>query len=233
MLHTAVRNNDIDQVRVLLRDGADANAHDTYDQSPLYHAASIKIAMLLLEHGANIHARNYLGDTPLHIAVINGNIEIVMFLLEHVADVDARTSESWTPLHTAAETDNIEAAKLLLEQGANIYARTSYGCTPLHIAAYNSSAGAIMLHQEHGASFHARTYDGLTPLHIAARNGHIETAKLLAAYAIQAAWRAYRRSRAARVIQSYWVRAYWDPDYRVCQARLHRDFAALAAEAAH
>lgn len=38
---------------------------------------------------------------------------------------------------------------------------------------------------------------------------------------------AYDRSRAAHMIQRYWIRAYWNPAYRVCQARLRRNFAAL------
>ena len=103
---------------------------------------------------------------------------------------------------------------------------------PLHDAAYNGHIKIVKLLLEHGADVHSRDNEGETPLHWAINTCHIEAAKLLAAYAIQAAWRRFRHARAARVIQRCWVRAYLDPAYRVCQGRLHREFAALMAEAA-
>ena len=42
-------------------------------------------ACLLLEHGANIDAENYEGQTPLDVALAFGRHKMVQFLLEHGA----------------------------------------------------------------------------------------------------------------------------------------------------
>ncbi|MHB9146957.1 MAG: ankyrin repeat domain-containing protein [Candidatus Amoebophilus sp.] len=74
------------------------------------------------------------GDSPLHIAVLMGDIEEVKSLLEHGADVHAQNKNGSTPLHVAAWFNKLEVAKFLLEQGADIHVTNAYGQTPLHLA---------------------------------------------------------------------------------------------------
>lgn len=47
-------------------------------------------------------ARNQLGQTPLHIAAIQGNLWIAQYLLHHRADVNAQDGAGNTPLHLAS-----------------------------------------------------------------------------------------------------------------------------------
>ena len=47
-------------------------------------------ARRLLKHGANINARDYQGDTPLHFAVEKGELDFINLLHEHGADLDAK-----------------------------------------------------------------------------------------------------------------------------------------------
>ena len=77
----------------------DVDARDHDHSTPLHLAAqysSVKAAQLLLEHGADIHARNKNGWTPLHESLVDVKDKAyglsMELLLEHGADVDARDS---------------------------------------------------------------------------------------------------------------------------------------------
>ena len=75
--------------------------------------------------GANIEARDNLGNTPLH-CVCNGgykNRTLARYLLGKGANPEARNDEGRTPLHLAARTGDTDTISLLLDNGANIEAR--------------------------------------------------------------------------------------------------------------
>lgn len=63
----------LDVVKFLLGQGAVADAKDNDDSTPLHMASyygRVKAASLLLEHSANIHARNKNGQTPQHWTLV-------------------------------------------------------------------------------------------------------------------------------------------------------------------
>jgi ankyrin repeat protein len=54
----------------------------------------VDVAEFLIEHGADVTARDKHGSTPLHQASLSGNAELANFLVEHGADpADAATSQ--------------------------------------------------------------------------------------------------------------------------------------------
>ena len=74
----AVRANDLDSVRVLLKAGADVNQVTRYGWSPLLVATQnryYQLASVLLDQGANPNLANKGGWSPLYLAVDNRNIE--------------------------------------------------------------------------------------------------------------------------------------------------------------
>jgi hypothetical protein len=88
-------------VEGLLDAGVDPNHYDSHGNTPLMafcaelpedddYKTGPLIIERLLEHGANIHARNRAGETALHVAVRCGRKLAVKVLLDHGANVHAR-----------------------------------------------------------------------------------------------------------------------------------------------
>ena len=194
---------DADVVARCLEAGADPNpaagAGDQNDPWLLHlastHARDPAVITALVEGGADIHARNRLGYTPLHAAAGNATTAAVQALVQAGADIDAPQGESGrysrggpTPLHSAASNPNPDVAAALLEAGADVGARAwPWGGTPLHVAARNPNPAVAALLLDAGANVKARQFawisspvtvagedvttrglGGITPLHEAA-----------------------------------------------------------------
>ena len=72
--------------------------------------------------GADVNARDYLGQTPLMYAAIIGTEtpEVITALIEAGAEVNARNEDGCTPLMCAAQlTETPEVITVLLEAGAD------------------------------------------------------------------------------------------------------------------
>ncbi len=78
------------------------------------------------------------GGTPMHIAVIAGQLEAAKLLLEKGANIETRAADEYkgTPLHWAAFVGRLESIKFLLEKGAKLNAKDKSGNTPLDSASY-------------------------------------------------------------------------------------------------
>jgi ankyrin repeat protein len=120
----------------------------------------------LLKAGANPNVRNELNTTPLLEAAFNSNADIIKALLDAGADPNAAGADGQTPLMLVARGTNVTAAQLLLKKGANPNARESQrGQTALMWAVANSRGSMARLLIESGAEVDARTAtDLMTPL---------------------------------------------------------------------
>ena len=131
-------------VKLLIDAGADANSLSKPDGRNSLHAlargvANKDIARILTAFGANIHAQDKWGETPLHYAVRAGSDELVRAFIALGADVNAQDNLGNTPLHIAA---NEEMVQILTEAGANIHAQNSSKYTPFQYAAREGRRGA-------------------------------------------------------------------------------------------
>ena len=125
-LHDAAKADDLAKVKQLLEQGADVNARDIYQRTPLHSAAcfgNTAVTALLIEKGADVHARDKSQRTPLHYAADCGNTAVAALLIEKGADVNARDNYQKTPLHLAARDGKTDIAKLFIEKGADVHAR--------------------------------------------------------------------------------------------------------------
>lgn len=121
ILHRAVVAGDLEKVRSLLEQGADANGQDELGLTPLHVAASLEnpaMVRLLLEGGADIYAREKYDMAPLVMAAWYGRVEVARLLMERGAacnQVDLQRAVR------VATTDNGEAViPVLQEFGAKI-----------------------------------------------------------------------------------------------------------------
>ena len=83
-----------------------------------------------LAAGADLAARDDLGQTSLHFAAWHGSQESVEALLAAGADANARNEVGDTPLHVAAKFWSPESVKALLSAGADANARTRMAKRP-------------------------------------------------------------------------------------------------------
>ncbi len=148
---------DLEAVRALLGEGADANEAQGDGMTALHWAArhgDAEMARLLITAGAHVEAGTRIGRySPLHLASRAGSARVVEALLRVGADVHAATTNSGvTPLHLAAESGSSDAIRLLAGGGADLDARErEWRQTPLIFAAAHNRPEAIHTLLELGA----------------------------------------------------------------------------------
>ena len=133
----------------------------------------------LIEKGADVHAKDNNGWTPLHWASYRGNLKMAQLLIEKGADVHAKENKGWTPLHCASSKGHLEIAQLLLEKGADMHAKENKGWTPLHLAAVNGYIEIVQVLLEKEADVNATDAYRLKPLFRALKKGYLEIVQLL------------------------------------------------------
>ncbi|MGH0137721.1 UNVERIFIED_CONTAM: hypothetical protein FKN15_064617 [Acipenser sinensis] len=180
--------------RLLLLYGADANAVDKENRSPLHKAcrnAQHSLVMLLLENKADINAIDYNGGSPLSNVLQNSNLKLdlqphltVQSLLNHGAH------KVW-PLAFLKVTPEVflcctvsvlpgvfnhspggplcsrfnRCAKVLLRHGAMVDQPSEEECeTPLHVAAKRGLNNHLHLYLRNGSAVDCADSSGETPL---------------------------------------------------------------------
>ena len=159
-LHMASNYGAAETTRVLLANGADANAKQCDNQTPLHWATNDGVARVLLEYGADPNARDSSNRTPFYRKIERRNAETARVLLQNGADANARAYNNRTPLHAASEDGHLDCVRLLLQHGADIHARDDEGLTPFQVASASSDSvygqyqEVMQLLLEHGAEDH-------------------------------------------------------------------------------
>ncbi|KAL8965947.1 MAG: hypothetical protein Q9183_003604, partial [Haloplaca sp. 2 TL-2023] len=153
-LHIAVLCNRAAETEVLLDRGANLEARDCGDETPLCIAARKSaegIVRILLNRGANANAYSNTGRTALHSAFEENDFNIAGMLVEHGAKIYEKEIEGEKALLTAALASDLDMIQLLVEQGVDIDARATDDQTALHIAVQNKDSDTVRFLMEHGA----------------------------------------------------------------------------------
>jgi ankyrin repeat protein len=204
-LHWAVRAGDVDAVKRLLRDGANAKATNRYGVTPLALAAEngdAAIIEALLASGADAKGSLSNGQTMLMIAARTGNPAAIRTLVTHGALTNVKENVlGETALIWAAAENHAEAIKALAQAGADVNLRSSElkfprrdygdgksgrftvlprgGWTPVMYAARQDAKDAIRALVTAHADLNAIDPDGTTALTLAIINAHYDAAALL------------------------------------------------------
>jgi ankyrin repeat protein len=204
-LHWAVRADDADAVRLLIRAGANVSAANRYGITPLSLAATNgngAITRTLLTAGANPNAPGPDGETVLMTAARSGSADVVNALLDRGVNVNA--TEAWqgqTAVMLAAAENHGAAIKALAARGADLNVRSRElsfpeyryetngmavfqlpkgGWTALMYAARQNAMDAVAALADTHADLNATTkQEGTTALQIAIINIHYDLANLL------------------------------------------------------
>ncbi|XP_055535400.1 transient receptor potential cation channel subfamily A member 1 isoform X2 [Wyeomyia smithii] len=192
-LHCAAMFDHPEIVEYLIHEGADINALDKENRSPLLLSASRagwRTVTILIRLGANISLKDINSRNVLHLVIINGGR-----LDDFANEVSCKQSETHllqllnekdktgcSPLHYASREGHIRSLENLIKLGACINLKNNNNESPLHFAArygrYNtvrqlldSEKGTFIINESDG--------EGLTPLHIASKEGHTRVVQLL------------------------------------------------------
>lgn len=211
IVHYFVKTRDELAIDRCIQVGVPLSVRDNYGFTPLdlafksaENSASIRIAARLLLAGATpvrgdfayfedaVRTHNMIlrfndGQTPLHIATIDGHTGIVDYILkEHtavrIADIlSAQDISGATPLHEAVRYGRVDIARLLLASGANVNAMDSIGKTPILLiipsAAQQNMYPLLLVHK---ANVNQKDMYGDTVLHVATMaNVPVNTLSLL------------------------------------------------------
>lgn len=87
-------------------------------------------AQTALAAGADVNARDDWQRTPLHCAIEARHGDLARLLIERGTDLRAQDYQQQTALHWAARTGLSDLARLLLERGANPAAQDKWRYTP-------------------------------------------------------------------------------------------------------
>ena len=169
-------------IDLLLDEGLNANARDSYGYRALHEAACnghIEAASALIKRGAAIDSVDVDGNTPLYLAVSFAHQDLILKLLEYGANPNAQCVDLWTPLHEAADKGQINIVTLLLDNNASAHSQSARGLNALHRAAGRGHIEIVKLLLKRGCRVDALTWDEWTPLHGASSSGNHETVRLL------------------------------------------------------
>jgi ankyrin repeat protein len=179
-LHSAALSGTLEIARVLLDQGANPSVENDLGSTPLHEVSQgtynsqehgVGIVRLLLEHGADVNAREKNLFTPLHSAAFKGRLEIAQLLLDHGANAKAENDDRETALHVVSRGEydsqdhGVGTSRLLLKHGVDVHAHNKYHNTALSVAAFNGRLEITRLLLDHGANPNVENDQGLTPLH--------------------------------------------------------------------
>ncbi len=105
--------------------------------------------MKLIKEGADVDAKDWLGNSPLHVAARSNKSVMAKVLIDAGATVDMKNSSGHTPLHWAAAHNAREATEMLILHGADVSLKNKDGRTPFARAVANGHFDlAIYLEQQ-------------------------------------------------------------------------------------
>lgn len=158
----------------------------TFGITPLHYVQDVKMAEHFISLGADVKAKDVNGQTPLHHAIIDGNVEMAKLLDIH--DPDGLTRPDLygnTPVMDAIALGQLEVLKSFALSKNDFNAQNNKGNTGLHelmsadrhIASADDMKKMFTYIEQLGGHINIRNDEGKTPLDILDENIKKETDK--------------------------------------------------------
>lgn len=179
----AISSGNVELAGHYVRKGVQVNQCHNTSKTYLHVAAQFQqpaCCQFLLDHQANVRARDKKRRTALQVAAYHGSPACCRLLIS--AGVDVTDNRGRAALHSAAYQGNNQCCKLLLRYKANVNLSDHMGWTPLHTAALQDQTECCLALLHHGADPLSRTHSGQSCLDIANDQGHQETLQALKEY---------------------------------------------------
>jgi len=175
-------------VHMLIASGAQT-PYDLSDMSTcLYRAIRNRditmVKKILREYMGSLHDLHDSDLTPLHVAVIEGDIDLVHFLLQHYIEVDTPDRNGMTPCMIALMKGYKHIAEILISHEARLdrinCSKAGERQTCLHCAIKGGCTEiAKRIISRYPSQIHTPAFLKETPLHMAGQTGNEEVAYLL------------------------------------------------------
>ena len=158
--------------------GCDPNVRGQFGRSVLHHACGGNVSLvqtLILEHKADVNARDEHNNTPLNVAAASSKADVALCLIRDFGcDPNVRGQFGRSVLHHACGGSVTLVQTLIREYKADVNARDEHNNTPLNVAAFSGKADvALCLIREFGCDPNVRGQFGRSVLHDACQGGSV------------------------------------------------------------
>ncbi|MBO9482524.1 ankyrin repeat domain-containing protein [Salinisphaera sp. G21_0] len=190
----AARNGKYEISKVLLEHGADPHVHDCRNCTALHLAVrqvrdqSIMLLKCLLNHGADINARNHFGHTPLCIAIFNNELLAVNILLAEGADPNIPDKDGSTALDfavlrwSASMVDDLLAHDANPDKPGDIHSGRFSNPLCEALSKQYTDDDIVSMLLAYGADPNKTSKNGDTPLHLAIASSNSTCVDMLLAH---------------------------------------------------
>ncbi|MCQ2574108.1 MAG: ankyrin repeat domain-containing protein [Treponema sp.] len=182
VLHYAAEWQYSNAIISLVEKGADPLARNANGENICFSASKTdnpEILNTVIKVGAHVNERDYLGNTPLHMAVKFEANKSIARLLELGIDINAQNTSGKSALAVAAFSGKYPTAEFLLKNGADVNTSDVEGTTILMDAIKGQNKTLISLLLSYDAKPYIKDISGVSSYHKAAETGNIEIINII------------------------------------------------------
>lgn len=180
-LHSMIRDGRDQEAIKVIEQREMVNERDQLGYTPL-HIAAIRdnrgIAETLLNHGADLNARDFHGRTAFMLALREGWQELARFFLNQGSKLHTNYTLT-NALFDAITGQDLEMTEYLLQHGFSVNAMNRTQTTPIHIAAAKGGVEILDLLIRQGANVNQLDDDGWNALLFAGAQSHRDSVRKL------------------------------------------------------